>query len=131
MQLRKTFGGQFLAVALLKINDIIFHLQSHDLLKRHIVDCRLHRYFLKLPNSQWIKISSPSFFQAEVTFLLVNPLTRIFFHVFQPTMWKRYFQNSLRVRLDNLWSHDGPMSTSMIILNTSLGSCESRTTKLY
>ncbi|GBN56897.1 hypothetical protein AVEN_46554-1 [Araneus ventricosus] len=48
MQLHELFGGQLLAVVVLKLIDIIFHFQSHDFDQRHnLVDCRLHRYCLK------------------------------------------------------------------------------------
>ncbi|GBN74579.1 hypothetical protein AVEN_137737-1 [Araneus ventricosus] len=49
MQLRKLFGGQFLAVLFHKFIDIIvIPMQSLDLgQRRNLVDYRLHRYCLK------------------------------------------------------------------------------------
>ncbi|GBO01178.1 hypothetical protein AVEN_181021-1 [Araneus ventricosus] len=49
MQLRNLLGGQLLAVGFLKLIDIIFHLQTHDLCQRHnFVDNSFHRPYLKL-----------------------------------------------------------------------------------
>ncbi|GBL88095.1 hypothetical protein AVEN_133742-1 [Araneus ventricosus] len=68
------FGSQLLVVAFLKLIDISFALQSHDLDQRHnLVDCRVHRYCLIPLKVTFDNFSSQSFFQVEVRVLLVTP----------------------------------------------------------
>ncbi|GBL97103.1 hypothetical protein AVEN_254139-1 [Araneus ventricosus] len=85
MQFLKLFSCQLLAVVFLKFSDIIFQLQLYDLVQRHnLVDSRLHSSIgtVSSPSkSHSTALFGESFYQAEVSILLVTPYPRIFDHL--------------------------------------------------
>ncbi|GBM49168.1 hypothetical protein AVEN_148088-1 [Araneus ventricosus] len=100
---RKLFGGQLLTIVFLRFIYIISHLQSHDLGQRHhLIDGRLHRYYLDSLKVTFDNAARPKLLPRRRVILVTSS------HVFSKTCGRQRSESDISEALSKSdWSLHG------------------------